>query len=191
MKLCGLDQSRRSATFSFQQFLGIVLSINLSPRQCWQAWQLRMRGVSDWIWFFCVWWRQLGLLQRFSSIIQITCMDRELFHILNNEIKTFCNIIIWLLWVCYLWWILCINVINGVFYTGQGCLVQLFTGPNPMKGRSAFDDFGFSKELTKARMKLYPLNLLHELSVFAKSKVWLWWTPFTGSTQQAAGCLEF
>lgn len=55
-----------------------------------------------------------------------------------------------------------------VVYLENGCLMQLFTGPNPKKGRSAFDDFGFSKELTKSRMKLYPLNVLHELSAFAK-----------------------
>ena len=57
-------------------------------------------------------------------------------------------------------------MLSPVFVDG-GCLTQLFTGPNPMKGRNAFDDFGFSKELQKSRMKLYPLNLIHELSVFS------------------------
>ncbi|XP_067933661.1 tRNA (adenine(58)-N(1))-methyltransferase non-catalytic subunit TRM6-like [Watersipora subatra] len=52
----------------------------------------------------------------------------------------------------------------------KGCLTQFFTGPNPMKGRAAFDDFGFPKQLARSRMKLYPLNQLHELSMFAKSK---------------------
>lgn len=57
------------------------------------------------------------------------------------------------------------------FLTDKGCLAQLFTGANPMKGRSAFDDFGFSREVQKTRMKLYPLNLLHELAMFKRSDV--------------------
>lgn len=54
---------------------------------------------------------------------------------------------------------------------GNGCLTQLFTAANPLKHRGAFDDYGFSKEHVKSRMKFYPLNRLNELSMFAKTKV--------------------
>jgi len=49
--------------------------------------------------------------------------------------------------------------------------VQLFTGPNPVKGRPAFDDFGFSKECIKARVMFFPLNHMGNLKMFAKSTV--------------------
>lgn len=89
------------------------------------------------------------LVKPTNCACQVVGLQIWLFRLLKNSL---------MFTISYLWFYCIVD---------EGCLTQLFTGPNPMKGRNAFDDFGFSKELQKTRMKLFPLNLLHELSVFA------------------------